>query len=901
MPVKDLLQGIPFFDRLSEEQIEDLIEISETEWCDSNQTVFSEGDPPEKLYLILEGKVRISKKNEAGEELTLATLAKGDFFGEMALVDGAPRSATVSTVEPCEFFILSRVAFIQLLSQSPRLIPGLFASIVSKLRSVNEHFLLEVVEKQRLHVEMERERQRSLARIGAICNEANTIEQAMQVAVDEICAYTGWAVGHVYGASEESEADLFSLSVWHVQNPERLEPFQKLSEMYRFSAGVGLPGRVLVSGKPVWIEDLTQDPNCPRQKVAKECDLRAAFGIPVLVGKQVAAVLEFFCDQPRKPDRLLLEAMAHVGNQLGRVIERKRYEERLLHHAFHDPLTDLANRALFLDRLGLSVARAKRDQEYLFAVIFLDLDRFKVINGSLGHLIGDQLLVEVARRLQTGARAVDTVARVGGDEFVILLEDVQHWSNVPRVVKRIRKKLQLPVQLKGQEVVPSASMGIALSSPEYEHAEELLRDADTAMYRAKAKGLGRHEIFEPQMHQQAVKMLHLQSELRRALEQQQLQLHYQPVIGLDTAQMIGFEALLRWRHPERGLLTAGEFLPVAQETELIVPMTEWILQEACRQAQRWQTQFPVNPPLSVNVNLPAKYLARQNLAAEILALIVQYGLHPSCLRLEITEDQIIRNPESVSQVLLRLSEAGIQILIDDFGTGYSSLGYLSRLQVHGLKIDRSFIANLDNTKNAAIVRSIVSLGHNLGLNVVAEGVETAEQLDFLREANCGYVQGYYFSRPVDQDAATRLYQEGIQIGSKKKVEPSRLRAFEMFAGLSEKVLAEISDGFQEVTAHPGTLLIRQGQVGKDIYLLEEGVVGIYRGAPDAGGELIAELRAPTVFGEKVLLDPERIRTASVKAITKLRLLTIPITTILLFLRLYPSLEQKVRAVAAGRS
>ena len=901
MSVKDLLQSIPFFERLSEEQLEDLIEISGTEWCHSNHKVFAEGDPPDKLYLVLEGKVRVSKKNEAGDVLALATLKKGDFFGEMALVDGAPRSATVSTVEDCEFFVLGRDAFIGLLSQSPRLIPGLLASIVSKLRSINEQFLVEVVEKQRLHLEVEKERQKLLAQIAAVSNEATTIEEAMQVAVNQVCAYTGWAVGHVYALSQDSESDLFSMSVWSAQNPERLAPFKKLSEMTRFSAGVGLPGRVLASGKPVWIEDLSQDSNCPRAKMAEECGLRAAFGIPVLVGKRVAAVLEFFCNEPREPDRPLLDAMAHVGSQLGRVIERRQYEERLLHNAFHDPLTNLPNRALFLDRLGLSLARGKRDKEFLFAVIFLDLDRFKVINDSLGHLIGDQLLVEVAQRLQTCARAVDTVARLGGDEFVILLEDVQHWSNVPRVVERIRKKLQLPIWLNEQEVRASASIGIALSSPEYEHAEELLRDADTAMYRAKAQGLGRHEMFEPQMHQQVVEVLHLQSELRQALEQRQLQLHYQPVVSLDAGQIIGFEALLRWQHPERGLLSAGQFLPVAQETELILPMTEWILQEVCRQAQRWQAQFPVNPPLGVNVNLPAKYLAKQNLAAEILALIVKYRLNPSGLKLEITEDQIIRNPESVSQVLLRLSEAGIQILIDDFGTGYSSLAYLSRLRVHGLKIDRSFVANLENTKNAAIVRSIVALGHNLGLSVIAEGVETVEQLDYVREANCEYVQGYYFSRALEPDAATRLYQEGIQVGSKKKVETSRLRAFEEFAGLSEQVLAEIAHGFEEITAHPGTLLIRQGQVGKDIYLLEEGVVGIYRGVPEAGGEIIAELRAPTVFGERALLDPERIRTASVKAITKLRLLTIPITTFLLFQRLYPPLEQKVRAVAAGRS
>jgi hypothetical protein len=304
----------------------------------------------------------------------------------------------------------------------------------------------------------------------------------------------------------------------------------------------------------------------------------------------------------------------------------------------------------------------------------------------------------------------------------------------------------------------------------------------------------------------------------------------------------------------------------------------------------------------VNVNLSAKYLAKQNLAAEILTVIAKYGLNPSSLRLEITEDQIIANPESISQVLLRLSEAGIQILIDDFGTGYSSLAYLSRLQVHGLKIDRSFMLNLgSDERDGAIVRSIVSLGHNLGLRVIAEGVETVEQLDYLWAVNCQYVQGYYFSRPVDPDAATRLLQEGIQIGSKKKLDLSRLRAFELFADLSDESLDEVARSFKEITARPGTILIRQGQAAKDIYLLEEGSVGIYSENPGAERRLIAKLQAPALFGEKELFGAERNRAVTVRAVTMLRLLTIPISTFLIFQRQHPSVEKKARAAAAGQS
>ena len=768
MSIKSRLASISLFDQFSEDELERLIEISRTESFAANCTVFSEGDPPDKLYLILTGKVAIWKEQADRSKVALGTLGKGDFFGEMALVEQSPRSASVTTLEPCEFFVLGRDDFMALLSQSPRLVPAVLAGMVSKLDATNEQFLSEVLEKQKLYVQMERERQRSLAQIAAISNEANTIEEAMQVAVKEVCAYTGWPVGHVYEVSGDSQEDLFSLSVWSLKDPERLEPFQKLSEMTHFPSGVGLPGRVLASGKSVWIEDLLHDPNCPRARVAIQCGLRSAFGIPVEVGMRVAAVLEFFSDQPKERDLLLLETMSLVGNQLGRVIERKKYEEQLLHNAFHDALTDLPNRALFLNRLGVSLARMKREENYLFAVLFLDLDRFKVINDSLGHLIGDQVLVEIGQRLQTCVRAVDTVARFGGDEFAILLEDVQHWSNIPRVVERIRKKLQVPVRIEGRQELVSASIGIALSAPDYEQAEELMRDADTAMYQAKAKSPGRHEVFEPRMHQNVVKMLLLQSDLRCALEQQQLELHYQPILALETGQIVSFEALLRWRHPTQGLRSAGEFLPVAKETELIFPITEWILQEICRQTRLWQDQFSTSPPFLVNCNLPGKYFARQNLIEEILALVSKYGVNPSNLRLEITEDDLISNPEAAAQVLSSLDQAGIQILIDDFGTGYSSLSYLASLPVRGLKIDRSFVSGLDSgEKNAAIVRSIVSLGQNLGLEVIAEGVETEAQLDFLRELNCQYVQGFYFSRAVERDAATRLFQEGIRITTEK--------------------------------------------------------------------------------------------------------------------------------------
>ncbi|MBI3894508.1 MAG: EAL domain-containing protein [Acidobacteria bacterium] len=604
-----------------------------------------------------------------------------------------------------------------------------------------------------------------LREVATAANEAESVEQALRMAIERICSYTNWPVGHAY-VLDVPNGELVS-SVWHLKSPEQFESFRQVSDRIRFPRGIGLPGRVLDSGRPAWIQDVTQDDNFPRANLAKDIGVRAGFGFPVLVGKEVMAVLEFFSDTPSEPDALLMEAMGHIGTQLGRVIERKRYEKQLFHNAFHDSLTDLPNRALLFDRLNQALARAKRyavqNKDYLFAVIFIDLDRFKVVNDSLGHLVGDQLLVEMSRRIQRCLRTSDTVARLGedqseihtvarfgGDEYAILLDDIKHVSDATRVVERLRKELQMPFNLDGREVFASASIGIALSTTGYEHPEELLRDADIAMYRAKALGSGRHQVFDISMHERIVKLLDTENDLRRAVERHEFQLHYQPIVSLQSGRVAGFEALVRWQHPDRGLIYPGEFIPVAEETELIIPISEWILREACQQAHEWQAQFSGLSPWSVSVNLTSRYFARKNLLQEIGSLITENKLDPCHLRLEITESQIMQNAKTISETLLHLDNSGIGIYIDDFGTGYSSLSYLSSFRVHSLKIDQSFVGALNaDEKSAAIVRSIISLGHSLGLKVIAEGVETAEQLNYLRALQCDYGQGYYFSRPVD--------------------------------------------------------------------------------------------------------------------------------------------------------
>jgi len=439
------------------------------------------------------------------------------------------------------------------------------------------------------------------------------------------------------------------------------------------------------------------------------------------------------------------------------ITERKQAEEQLLQNAFHDALTGLPNRALFMDRLGQAAEHAKRHENYLFAVLFLDLERFKVINDSLGHLLGDQLLIGIASRLKSCLRATDTVARLGGDEFTILLEDVEDVSDAILATKRVQEELTSPFTLDGQEVFTSASIGIALSTTGYDQPEDMLRDADIAMYRAKRQGSAGYEIFNPDMHTQAVATLQLETDLRLAIERQEFRLQYQPIVSLETGKLIGFEALVRWQHPQRGLILPTEFIPMAEETGLITRICQWVLRVACNQLHTWQLQLPVTPPLLISVNLSGKQFTQPDLITQIHHILQETNLDASSLRLEITEVGIMDGAESADGTLLQLRNLGVQLCIDDFGTGYSSLGRLHQFPINGLKIDRSFVSQIGLEKgNSEIVETIVTLAHKLGVDVTAEGVETTEQLAQLRELRCEYGQGYFFSEPLDTEAAEAL-------------------------------------------------------------------------------------------------------------------------------------------------
>jgi diguanylate cyclase (GGDEF)-like protein/PAS domain S-box-containing protein len=439
------------------------------------------------------------------------------------------------------------------------------------------------------------------------------------------------------------------------------------------------------------------------------------------------------------------------------ITDRKRAEEKLLHDTLHDELTGLPNRALFMDRLRQSMERSRREPERLTAVLFLDLDRFKIVNDSLGHLVGDELLIQIAGALAGALRPSDTIARVGGDEFSILLEGGRDVSDAVRVSERIHERLSVPINLGGHEVFVTASIGIAIHTPEYDRPEDLLRDADTAMYKAKAKGRARHVVFNREMHQFVMARLELETDLRRAIERGQFRIHYQPFVDLATDEVVGFEALLRWHHPRRGLLQPEEFLDVAEETGLIVPIGRYVLIESCRQIRELQRKHPEMGSLKLSVNLSNKQFFQADLFDQIREALKTSGLAPACLGLEITEGVIIRNADSAASRFSSLKSMGVQLYMDDFGKGYSSLNYLHRFPMDILKIDRSFTARIEEAEgNLAIVRAIVTLAHQLGMEVVAEGIQTAEQKAKLHNLGCEHGQGFFFSEPVPADRAEAL-------------------------------------------------------------------------------------------------------------------------------------------------
>ena len=453
----------------------------------------------------------------------------------------------------------------------------------------------------------------------------------------------------------------------------------------------------------------------------------------------------------------------HFNNQIVDITERKYMEKQLLHDALHDALTGLPNRALFMDRLEQQLKKAQNQENYLFAVLFLDLDRFKVVNDSVGHLIGDKLLIEIARRLEKSISPTDTVARLGGDEFTILLENIQNQEEATLVAESIYQTLSHPFNLDSHEIFTTASIGIALSDPGYEKPEDILRDADLTMYSAKEQGKARYEIFDSSMRDRALQRLALETDLRRGIEREEFEIYYQPITSLQLGTLSGFEALARWKHPTKGFISPSEFIPVAEETGLIVPLGSWLLKKACTELRNWQLKYPQHPPIKISVNLSGKQFREPQLIEEIDAILTETGLEGKFLKLEITESLLIDNLETVTETILTLRERDIQFSIDDFGTGYSSLSYLHRFPVDTIKIDRSFVTQIQaDRENSAIIKAIVTLAHMLDMDVIAEGIETTAQLAQLKLLKCEYGQGFFFSKPLSKERAEALIAGSIQ-------------------------------------------------------------------------------------------------------------------------------------------
>jgi diguanylate cyclase (GGDEF)-like protein/PAS domain S-box-containing protein len=457
---------------------------------------------------------------------------------------------------------------------------------------------------------------------------------------------------------------------------------------------------------------------------------------------------------------------------------RKRTEEQLLFDAFHDSLTGLPNRALFMDRLQRAVDRSKRYADYRFAVLFLDLDRFKVINDSLGHLFGDLLLTKVAEILSSCLRAGDSVARLGGDEFVILLEKIIDLSDAIQISDRIQRSLGTPTELEGQKVISSASIGIVLSDDSYTNADDVLRDADIAMYHAKMRGKACHAIFTPMMRHRAVARLELENDLRQVITNperlnQELSVVFQPIVSLQDERIVGFEALLRWKHPERGMIPPVEFIPVAEETGLIHILGLWVIRKACEQVRLWHTQmesFPDSAPVSINVNISGIQFTRYDLVDQIKAILDDNLIDPSLLSLEITESFLLSSEGPFQEIMGKIRDLGINLHVDDFGQGYSSFSYLQRFPVTTLKIDQLFTQHLGiEGANSEIVHTIVRLAQSLGMSVVAEGVETNDQLQVLKEMNCPYIQGFFISEPLTGQQASDLLLENWTSQNNKPV------------------------------------------------------------------------------------------------------------------------------------
>ncbi|MDX1803531.1 MAG: EAL domain-containing protein [Alcanivorax sp.] len=597
----------------------------------------------------------------------------------------------------------------------------------------------------------EQEKRLLLKDMVAVGNDADDINTVLEFALSRMCMHMGWLLGNapVYDTAHKEE-----LRVCQFNGDADSDLAREVDMLWPQEYTRQLRDQVCHSGEAAW-KSAALRINGKTRHVS-----RLAF--PVRVDGSTRALLEFLSPRQEVPDANLLALMEQIGNQLGRVFERNHQRMELRTMALHDALTGLPNRSYLLKQLHAALSRARRRDSYRFGVLFLDVDRFKWVNDSLGHLAGDRLLMAFGQRLTDAVRPYDFVARLGGDEFAVIVEDVHTVHEVTRVAQRIQQSLEAPLQVMGNRVDVSASMGVVMSSRDYHEPEEMLRDADTAMYQVKRQSRGGYLRFAEYMHEKVRHRLRLVSDLRDAIENDELVLHYQPIVSLQSGRVAGFEALVRWPHEALGMLSPDAFIPLAEECGLIIPLTRWALRRAARQLGLWQRQYPQARQVASSVNLCASYFACENMPDEVLNVIADEGLWPGSLRLEITETQIIENAEDCMRNIQRLEAEGVPVYIDDFGTGYSSLNYLASFRVNALKIDRTFMTHInEDGKEAIVVRAINSLGQYLGLDVIAEGVETREQLASLQALGCQYAQGFLLARPMDVPTAERYIDKRL--------------------------------------------------------------------------------------------------------------------------------------------
>jgi diguanylate cyclase (GGDEF)-like protein/PAS domain S-box-containing protein len=519
-------------------------------------------------------------------------------------------------------------------------------------------------------------------------------------------------------------------------------------------------GYTVLTGGPVVVSDFEREQRFSLSPVLARRGVRSGITVLIEGRRGPFAVLGLHSVSPREFKPGDVDFVQALANVLGNTLDRQLTDDDIRYRALHDPLTGQPNRILFLDRLQQATERLRRHPGSLNAILALDLDRFKLVNDSLGHKVGDELLAAAAPRLKQAVRSSDTVARFGGDEFGILLEDIGGEQEAIEMAQRIAGVFTRPFVLEGNEHFVTTSIGIALAAGG-ELAEDLLRDADAAMHRAKELGRARYELFDEGLRGRAISRLRVENDLRRALDRDELTLDYQPLVSLRDHSLVSVEALVRWNHPDRGLISPADFIPVAEENGLIEPIGRWVLDRACRQAARWYRQRPDAPPLTMSVNLSAAQVANRSLPETVAAALRSSGLDPSCLALELTESVMVGDLDELHDTLMALKTLGVRLVLDDFGTGYSSLSYLTRLPLDALKVDRSFVAGLGaEPRDTAITEAIVAMSRALSLQVVGEGAETAQQIDELSRLGCDLVQGYHFSRPVPAAAITRMLAQG---------------------------------------------------------------------------------------------------------------------------------------------